>query len=61
VPTACSLTDEGSARAERGRGLFLVDGLERAWNTLPSDWAKTVWLQRNIPDAGSGAADRRMT
>ncbi|MGI5134262.1 MULTISPECIES: hypothetical protein [unclassified Streptomyces] len=32
VATACSLTDEGSARAERGRGLFLVDGLERAWN-----------------------------
>ncbi|MEU1593336.1 hypothetical protein ABZ468_10830 [Streptomyces sp. NPDC005708] len=61
MPTSCLLTDEGCAWAEHGRGLFLVDGLERAWIIWPSDWAKTVWRQRNIPDAGSGAADRRMT
>ncbi|MFC9624467.1 SpoIIE family protein phosphatase [Streptomyces sp. NPDC056930] len=60
VPTAHSLTAEGSARAEHGRGLFLVDALAHTWNTSPSGRGKTVWLEMDIPGAaGAGrAADR---
>jgi anti-sigma regulatory factor (Ser/Thr protein kinase) len=49
VPTAYSLTDEGSARAEHGRGLYLVDALAHTWNTSPSGRGKTVWLEMDIP------------
>ncbi|MFG2356942.1 SpoIIE family protein phosphatase [Streptomyces sp. NPDC048521] len=51
VPTAYSLTDEGSARAEHGRGLYLVDALAQTWNTSPSGRGKTVWLEMDIPGA----------
>ncbi|MFJ3672491.1 SpoIIE family protein phosphatase [Streptomyces sp. NPDC090106] len=51
VPTAYSLTDEGSARAEHGRGLYLVDALAHTWNTSPSGRGKTVWLEMDIPRA----------
>ncbi|MET7694408.1 ATP-binding SpoIIE family protein phosphatase [Streptomyces sp. NPDC005483] len=49
IPTAYSLTDEGSARAEHGRGLYLVDALAHTWNTSPSGRGKTVWLEMDIP------------
>ncbi|MFE2546901.1 SpoIIE family protein phosphatase [Actinacidiphila glaucinigra] len=49
VPTAYSLTEEGSAQAEHGRGLYLVDALARSWNTSPSGRGKTVWLEMDIP------------
>ncbi|MFF5499855.1 SpoIIE family protein phosphatase [Streptomyces aquilus] len=49
VPTAYSLTDEGSSRAEHGRGLYLVDALAHTWNTSPSGRGKTVWLEMDIP------------
>ncbi|MGW5497820.1 SpoIIE family protein phosphatase [Streptomyces olivaceoviridis] len=55
VPTAYSLTDEGSARAEHGRGLYLVDALAHTWNTSPSGRGKTVWLELDIPGAGAAA------
>jgi two-component sensor histidine kinase len=29
----------------RGRGIFLVDQLARAWGVLPSDHGKTVWAE----------------
>ncbi|MFI6062885.1 ATP-binding protein [Streptomyces sp. NPDC051286] len=60
VPTAYSLTAEGSARAEHGRGLFLVDALAHTWNTSPSGRGKTVWLEMDIPGAADvgRAADR---
>ncbi|MEW2513005.1 SpoIIE family protein phosphatase [Streptomyces sp. NPDC046870] len=51
VPTAYSLTEEGSARAEHGRGLYLVDALAHTWNTSPSGRGKTVWLEMDIPGA----------
>ncbi|WP_225847489.1 SpoIIE family protein phosphatase [Streptomyces sp. HPF1205] len=54
VPTAYSLTEEGSARAEHGRGLFLVDALARTWNTSPSGRGKTVWLEMDVPEADGG-------
>lgn len=53
VPSAYSLSAEGSSRAEHGRGLFLVDALARTWNTSPSGRGKTVWLEMDIPDAES--------
>ncbi|MGW7571927.1 SpoIIE family protein phosphatase [Streptomyces tendae] len=53
VPSAYSLSSEGSSRAEHGRGLFLVDALARTWNTSPSGRGKIVWLEMDIPDAGS--------
>lgn len=49
VPSAFSLTEEGSAQAESGRGLFLVDALASAWNSSPSGRGKTVWLEMAIP------------
>ncbi|MEU4092933.1 SpoIIE family protein phosphatase [Streptomyces sp. NPDC026673] len=49
VPTAYSLTEEGSAQAEHGRGLYLVDALARIWGTSPSGRGKTVWLEMGIP------------
>jgi anti-sigma regulatory factor (Ser/Thr protein kinase) len=58
VPTAYSLTDEGSARAEHGRGLYLVDALARTWNTSPSGRGKTVWLEMDIPGAEVAAVVR---
>ncbi|MFF4761266.1 hypothetical protein [Streptomyces sp. NPDC001292] len=65
VPTAHLLTDEGSARAEHGRGLCLVDALAHTWNTSPSGWGKTIWLEMDIPQAhvprGSSAARRGRT
>ncbi|MEU6290948.1 ATP-binding SpoIIE family protein phosphatase [Streptomyces sp. NPDC046988] len=45
VPAAYSLTDEGRARAEHGRGLFLVDALADTWHTSPNGRGKTVWLE----------------
>ncbi|MGW2034660.1 ATP-binding SpoIIE family protein phosphatase [Streptomyces sp. NPDC001811] len=51
VPTAYSLTEEGSARAEHGRGLYLVDALAHTWHTSPSGRGKTVWLEMDIPGA----------
>ncbi len=51
VPAAYSLTDEGSARAEHGRGLFLVDALADTWHTSPNGRGKTVWLEMGIPRA----------
>ncbi|MFD8215951.1 ATP-binding protein [Streptomyces sp. NPDC059697] len=51
VPVAYSLTAEGSARAEHGRGLYLGDALAHTWNTSPSGWGKTVWLEMDIPEA----------
>jgi len=29
----------------RGRGMFLVEHLSRAWGVLPSDHGKTVWAE----------------
>ncbi|KOV76138.1 MULTISPECIES: ATP-binding SpoIIE family protein phosphatase [unclassified Streptomyces] len=55
VPTAYSLTDEGSARAEHGRGLYLVDALAHTWNTSPSGRGKTVWLEMEIPGVAAAA------
>ncbi|MFJ4844626.1 MULTISPECIES: SpoIIE family protein phosphatase [unclassified Streptomyces] len=55
VPTAYSLTDEGRAKAEHGRGLYLVDALCRTWNTSTCGLGKTVWLEMDIP----GAEQRR--
>ncbi|WP_234021104.1 ATP-binding protein [Streptomyces sp. Tu 6176] len=53
VPALYSLSDEGCARAEHGRGLFLVDALADTWNTSPNGRGKTVWLEMDIPaDAG---------
>ncbi|MFL4910038.1 SpoIIE family protein phosphatase [Streptomyces sp. MMS24-I2-30] len=57
VPALYSLSEEGSSRAEHGRGLYLVDALARAWNTSPNGRGKTVWLEVDVRDA----ADRRMT
>ncbi|MFJ5035996.1 SpoIIE family protein phosphatase [Streptomyces sp. NPDC088560] len=57
VPTVYSLTDEGSARAEHGRGLYLVDALARTWNVSPSGRGKTVWLEMDIPDAARREPD----
>ncbi|MEU6343237.1 ATP-binding SpoIIE family protein phosphatase [Streptomyces sp. NPDC046977] len=51
VPTAYSLTDEGRAKAEHGRGLYLVDALCRTWNTSACGLGKTVWLEMDIPGA----------
>lgn len=51
VPTLYSLSEEGSSRAEHGRGLFLVDALATAWNTSPNGRGKTVWLEMDIPHA----------
>ncbi|MFJ4846250.1 MULTISPECIES: SpoIIE family protein phosphatase [unclassified Streptomyces] len=51
VPSAFSLTEEGSSQAESGRGLFLVDALTRAWNSSPNGRGKTVWLEMAIPGA----------
>ncbi|WP_240528573.1 SpoIIE family protein phosphatase [Streptomyces humi] len=56
VPAAYSLTEEGSARAEHGRGLYLVDALAHTWNTSPSGRGKTVWLEMDIPGADGGGA-----
>lgn len=58
VPTAYSLTEEGSARAEHGRGLVLVDALAHTWNTSPSGRGKTVWLEMDAP---GGRATARPT
>lgn len=58
VPVAYTVTDEGSAHAEHGRGLSLVDALAHEWNTS-SGRGKTVWLELEIPAAGT--PDRRMT
>ncbi|MFF4902838.1 SpoIIE family protein phosphatase [Streptomyces sp. NPDC001068] len=58
VPTAYSLSEEGSARAEHGRGLYLVDALACTWNTSPSGRGKTVWLEMEIPGADVGTAAR---
>ncbi|MFE9611378.1 SpoIIE family protein phosphatase [Streptomyces sp. NPDC006012] len=55
VPALYSLSEEGSSRAEHGRGLFLVEALACAWNTSPNGRGKTVWLEVDVP----GAADRR--
>ncbi|MET8144565.1 SpoIIE family protein phosphatase [Sphaerisporangium sp. NPDC005288] len=49
VPSPFSLSEEGSAEAEHGRGLFLVDALASAWNSSPSGRGKTVWLEIAIP------------
>ncbi|MEV7077885.1 SpoIIE family protein phosphatase [Streptomyces sp. NPDC093516] len=57
VPAAYSLTDEGSARAEHGRGLFLVDALAGTWHTSPNGRGKTVWLEMGIPRAGAGPVE----
>jgi anti-sigma regulatory factor (Ser/Thr protein kinase) len=57
VPTLYSLSEEGSERAEHGRGLFLVDALARTWNTSAHGRGKTVWLEVDVP----GSADRHMT
>jgi hypothetical protein len=57
VPTAYSLTDEGSARSEHGRGLFLVDAPAHTWHTSPSGLGKTVRLEMDIPRAASGPAE----
>lgn len=51
VPSAFSLTEEGSSQAESGRGLFLVDALASAWNSSPNGRGKTVWLEMAIPGA----------
>ncbi|WEP00876.1 SpoIIE family protein phosphatase (plasmid) [Streptomyces sp. FXJ1.172] len=61
VPTAYSLTDEGSATAEHGRGLFLVDALAQTWNTAASGRGKSVWLELAVPGAARGAGDGRPT
>ncbi|MFJ7495180.1 ATP-binding protein [Streptomyces sp. NPDC097727] len=57
VPSASSLTDEGCARAEHGRGLFLVDALADTWHTSPNGRGRTVWLEMDIPGAASGPAE----
>ncbi|MDX3078174.1 SpoIIE family protein phosphatase [Streptomyces sp. MI02-7b] len=49
VPSAFSLTEEGSSQAESGRGLYLVDALTSAWNSSPNGRGKTVWLEMAIP------------
>ncbi|MFF3565837.1 SpoIIE family protein phosphatase [Streptomyces sp. NPDC002574] len=49
VPSAFSLTEEGSSQAESGRGLYLVDALTSAWNSSPNGRGKTVWLEMTIP------------
>ncbi|MFF5139310.1 ATP-binding protein [Streptomyces sp. NPDC013157] len=51
VPAAYSLTEEGSARAEHGRGLYPVDAPAHTWNTSPSGRGKTGWLEMGIPGA----------
>nr|BFD88010.1 hypothetical protein StreXyl84_74110 [Streptomyces sp. Xyl84] len=51
VPALYSLSEEGCARAEHGRGLFLVDALADTWNTSPNGRGKTVWLEMDIPQA----------
>ncbi|MFB7600506.1 SpoIIE family protein phosphatase [Streptomyces sp. NPDC056160] len=54
VPALYSLSDEGCARAEHGRGLFLVDALADTWNTSPNGRGKTVWLEMDIPEGAEG-------
>ncbi|MGW3248517.1 ATP-binding SpoIIE family protein phosphatase [Streptomyces sp. NPDC001070] len=49
VPSPVSLTEEGSARAEHGRGLFIVEALASAWDSSPNGRGKTVWLDVPIP------------
>ncbi len=53
VPTAYSLSEEGSAQAEHGRGLFLVDALADSWNCSPNGRGKTVWLEIGTPRPGT--------
>ncbi|MFJ7495112.1 ATP-binding protein [Streptomyces sp. NPDC097727] len=57
VPIACSLTDEGRARAEHGRGPFLVDAPADTWHTSPNGRGRAVWLEMDIPGAASGPAE----
>jgi anti-sigma regulatory factor (Ser/Thr protein kinase)/GAF domain-containing protein len=49
VPSPVSLTEEGNARAEHGRGLFIVEALASAWDSSPNGRGKTVWLDVPIP------------
>jgi GAF domain-containing protein len=51
VPSPFSVSDEGMAQAEHGRGLMLVGALARRWNTAPNGRGKTVWLEMAVPAA----------
>ncbi|MFE0581577.1 SpoIIE family protein phosphatase [Streptomyces sp. NPDC058874] len=48
VPSPVSVSGEGNARAEHGRGLLIVESLASAWGTSPSGRGKTVWLELPI-------------
>ncbi|WP_051777578.1 SpoIIE family protein phosphatase [Streptomyces violaceorubidus] len=57
VPAAYSLSDEGRARAEHGRGLFLVDALADTWHTSPNGRGKTVWLEMDTSRCATELAE----
>ena len=51
VPSPLSLSEEGNAEAEHGRGLLIVEALAGLWNSSPNGRGKTVSLDVPIPDA----------
>ncbi|WP_326815457.1 SpoIIE family protein phosphatase [Streptomyces sp. NBC_01763] len=51
VPSPLSLSEEGNAEAEHGRGLLIVEALAGLWNSSPNGRGKTVSLDVPVPDA----------
>ncbi|MET7759255.1 hypothetical protein ABZT27_31835 [Streptomyces sp. NPDC005389] len=50
MPTTHSFTEQGRARAEHDRGLYLVEALAGTWHTFPTGRGKTGWLETDLPE-----------
>lgn len=51
VPSPLSVSEEGNAEAEHGRGLCIVEALAGQWNSSPNGRGKTVSLDMPVPVA----------
>ncbi|MEU8587266.1 SpoIIE family protein phosphatase [Streptomyces sp. NPDC048664] len=49
VPSPLSVSEEGSAEAEHGRGMCIVQALAGQWNSSPNGRGKTVSLDMPLP------------